>query len=78
MSIEAVVKFRSQVDESESLQESIRDQIAEGNLNLINIGKDHGFEFTEGELKEVTDKGELSDFELELVSGGTEIPCGNT
>ncbi|MDF1662877.1 MAG: Nif11-like leader peptide family RiPP precursor [Planctomycetota bacterium] len=78
MTIEAATKFRAHVDANQDLQDSIRDQMADGNLNLINIGKEHGFEFTDEELKEITDQGELSDFELELVSGGIAVSCEDT
>lgn len=76
MSMDAAKKFRAHVDANEELQDSIRDQMSEGSLNLINIGKEHGFEFSDAELKEITDQGELSDFELELVSGGAHSDSG--
>ncbi|MDF1662876.1 MAG: Nif11-like leader peptide family RiPP precursor [Planctomycetota bacterium] len=72
MSITAAKKIRTHVDENEDLQDSIRNQMSEGSLNLIKIGQEHGFDFSESELKEITDQGELSDFELELVSGGAQ------
>lgn len=70
MSVEAAQKFRSHVDVNEDLQDNIRDQMADGSLNLVKIGKEHGFEFSEDDLKQSADQAELSDFELELVSGG--------
>jgi predicted ribosomally synthesized peptide with nif11-like leader len=69
MSTEAVLGFRQKVNGDASLQEQIR--TAES-LDVIAIAKASGFEFTQQELQSVVAENneELSEFELEMVSGG--------
>lgn len=70
MSREAVSKFRDAINASEDLQDQIR-----SGADLMAMGKENGFEFTAEELgATLNDLGdELSDFELEVVSGGTQF-----
>lgn len=75
MSKEAVLAFRDKMTEDEELQELIQTGLQDGNLNLVLMGKTHGFDFTAAELDDVWNslqggEGELTDFELEVVSGG--------
>ena len=77
-----VSAFRAKVNDSEELQATIRDQARAGTLNLVALGKEHGFDFTQDEVRELVEQlegeGELSEFELELVSGGTSFKVGAT
>jgi len=76
MSIEAVKKFRTTVNENPSLQETmLKLTDGEGNLllpEIIKLGAQHGFEITEADIEALysNDNDELSDFELEMVSAG--------
>ena len=73
MSIEQANAFRKFVTENESVQEQIDKAVADGSLKLTKLAAEHGFEFTAEEAQTVWDAaqgGELSDFELEMVSGG--------
>ena len=65
MSKESLEQFMNQVANSDELQEKIGDEIeAEA---LIALGAEYGCEFTKEELE---DSADLSDEELEGVSGG--------
>lgn len=70
MSAEAVRGFRRLVDSNDGVKEQLREAMSSGKLDLIALGSKHGFQFTEAELEAASADGELSDFELELVSGG--------
>jgi len=74
MSKEAVVQFREAINASEGLQDQIR-----SGADLMAMGKESGFEFSAEELQEVMGEigDELSDFELEVVSGGTQFNAFN-
>ncbi|MBX3466965.1 MAG: Nif11-like leader peptide family RiPP precursor [Planctomycetes bacterium] len=45
---------------------------------LVRLGEAHGLEVTAEELAAVLEEGELSDLELELVSGGGSADCGTS
>lgn len=76
MSKEAVRLFIEKIEEDEELQDLVRNtfETKDSNVNLADVGREHGFEFTEGEGLEVwhelQNEEELSDFALELISGG--------
>lgn len=76
MAKEAVRLFIEKVEQDETLQEIVQDGFDSNhqNFNIVALGKEHGFEFTEEEALEVWDEiqneEELSDFTLELISGG--------
>lgn len=84
MSKEAVHLFLEEIEQDEELQEIVQNwyENPESDINLVHIGQEHGFEFTEEEglevWNEIQDAEELSDFALELISGGTSALCGNT
>ena len=67
---ETLTKFRNAVSESNDLQEKVR-----GGADLVALGKENGYEFSQEELstgwKELQESDEgLTEFELDVVSGG--------
>ena len=67
---ETLTSFRQAVADSTDLQEKVK-----AGADLVELGKENGFEFTQQELetgwKELQESDEgLTDFELEVVSGG--------
>ena len=71
---ETLTNFRKAVADSADLQEKVK-----GGADLVALGKENGYEFTQEELEsgweelQESDEG-LTDFELEVVSGG--VPNG--
>ena len=67
---ETLTKFRNAVADSTDLQEKVK-----AGADLVALGKESGFEFTQEELEtgweelQESDEG-LTDFELDVVSGG--------
>jgi len=67
---ETLTKFRNAVADSADLQEKVK-----AGADLVTLAKDNGFEFTQEELEtgweelQESDEG-LTDFELDVVSGG--------
>ena len=74
---ETLTKFRKVVADSADLQEKVK-----AGADLVELGKENGFEFTQEELEagweelQESDEG-LTDFELDVVSGGREGAHGN-
>ena len=70
---ETLTKFRQAVADSTDLQDKVK-----AGDDLVALGKENGFEFTQEELEggweelQESDEG-LTDFELEVVSGGVGI-----
>ena len=67
---ETLTNFRQAVADNTDLQEKVK-----AGADLVALGKENGFEFTQEELesgwKELQESDEeLTDFELEVVSGG--------
>ena len=67
---ETLTKVRNAVSESTDLQEKVR-----AGADLVALGKDNAYEFTQEELntgwEELQDSDEgLTEFELDVVSGG--------
>ena len=67
---ETLTNFRNAVADSTDLQEKVR-----GGADLVALGKENGYEFTQEELnagwKELQESDEgLTEFELDVVSGG--------
>ena len=67
---ETLTNFRKAVADSADLQEKVK-----AGADLVALGNDNGYEFTQEELetgwKELQESDEgLTDFELEVVSGG--------
>ena len=67
---ETLTNFRQAVSESTDLQEKVK-----AGADLVALGKESGFEFTQEELEtgweelQESDEG-LTEFELDVVSGG--------
>ena len=67
---ETLTNFRQAVADSADLQEKVR-----GGADLVALGKENGYEFTQEELTagweklQESDEG-LTEFELDVVSGG--------
>ena len=67
---ETLTNFRKAVADSTDLQEKVK-----GGADLVALGKENGYEFTQEELNtgwtelQESDEG-LTDFELDVVSGG--------
>ena len=68
---ETLTKFRNAVSDSTDLQEKVK-----AGADLVALGKENGYEFTQEELEaswqemQESDE-ELTDFELDAVAGGT-------
>ena len=73
---ETLTNFRQAVADSTDLQEKIR-----GGADLVALGKENGYEFTREELNtgweklQESDEG-LTEFELDVVSGGLHGKAG--
>ena len=73
---ETLTKFRNAVSDSTDLQEKVK-----AGADLVALGKENGFEFTQEELEtgweelQESDEG-LTDFELDVVSGGSRRDSG--
>lgn len=82
MSKEAVRLFIEKAEQDENLQDIILAafETNDERINLIDLGREHGFEFTAEEGLEVWDElqneEELSELTLELISGGSVVECG--
>ena len=67
---ETLTNFRQAVADSSDLQEKVR-----GGADLVALGKENGYEFTQEELNDgwkqlqESDEG-LTEFEMDVVSGG--------
>ena len=67
---DTLTKFRNAVSESTDLQEKVK-----AGADLVALGKESGYEFTQEELEtgweelQESDEG-LTDFELDVVAGG--------
>jgi predicted ribosomally synthesized peptide with nif11-like leader len=67
---ETLTNFRKAVADSADLQEKVK-----GGADLVALGKENGYEFSQEELesgwKKLQESGEgLTEFELDVVSGG--------
>ena len=79
MSKQGVQAFRDKVSQIPALQQQVRSAIESGEdlSAAVALGQQYGCEFTREEAQEVLQcvRGdELSDFELELVAGGSTKP----
>ena len=71
-----LTNFRQAVSDSTDLQEKIK-----GGADLVALGKENGYDFTQEELntgwKELQESDEgLTEFELDVVSGGQSSQAG--
>ena len=77
MSIEQANAFRTFVNENETVQEKIREGLVKDpSFSLVEVAAEHGYAFTSEEAQTAWDEaqtGELSEFELEIVSGGASV-----
>ena len=75
---EAVMKFRQELSDSVELQEKVK-----GGADLVALGKENGYKFSQEELEsgwkqlQESDEG-LTEFELDVVSGGSCRNCGKS
>ena len=73
---ETLTNFRQAVSDSTDLQEKVK-----AGADLVALGKENGYEFTQEELErgwkelEESDEG-LTEFELDVVSGGSQKQIG--
>ena len=73
---ETLTNFRQAVSESTDLQEKVK-----AGADLVTLGKENGYEFTQEELNtgweelQESDEG-LTEFELDVVSGGQHSRSG--
>ena len=75
---ETLTKFRNAVTRSTDLQEKVK-----AGADLVTLGKENGYEFTQEELntgwKELQESDEgLTEFELDVVSGGQSHGSGGS
>ena len=75
---ETLTNFRKAVSDSSDLQEKVK-----AGADLVALGKENGYEFTLEELeagwKELQESDEgLTEFELDVVSGGQEGSAGGS
>ena len=79
MSKESALKFRDKINASPELQAKVRNAFSQGKdlSEMVALGAQNGFAFTAEEAQEAlagAGEGELSDFELEMVAGGSLKP----
>ena len=73
MSLDQANAFRDYVSQNEDVQREIRSALMTESAKVSEIASKHGFTFTSEEAEQAWDAGqdnELSDFELDMVSGG--------
>ena len=73
MSLDQANAFRDYVSQNEDVQKEIRSALMTESAKVSEIAAKHGFTFTSEEGQEAWDAAqdnELSDFELDMVSGG--------
>ena len=75
---ETLTDFRQAVADSTDLQEKVR-----GGADLVELGKENGYEFTQEELaagwKQLQESDEgLTEFELDVISGGQATTSGDS
>jgi predicted ribosomally synthesized peptide with nif11-like leader len=75
--MESVRNFREAVNASVALQGEVRALNPASPAALVELGSRHGFAFTADEFASAASsaQAELTDFELEMVAGGT-LPVG--
>jgi predicted ribosomally synthesized peptide with nif11-like leader len=79
MSQESALAFRDAVASNSDLQKQVKDVLTEGAPDaLAALGKEHGFDFSAADAEDVLNslgsgERELSDFELDMVAGGSTL-----
>ena len=79
MSLDQANAFRDYVSQNEDVQKEIRSALMTETAKVSEIASKHGFTFTSEEGQEAWDAAqdnELSDFELDMVSGGKHHNSG--
>ena len=74
MSLDQANAFRDYVSQNEDVQREIRSALMTESTKVSEIASKHGFTFTSEEAEQAWDAAqdnELSDFELDMVSGGS-------
>ena len=74
MSLDQAKAFRDYVAQNDEVQREIRSALMKENAKISEIAAKRGFTFTSEEGQQAWDAGqdnELSDFELDMVAGGT-------
>ena len=74
MSLDQANAFRDYVSQNEDVQKEIRSALMTESAKVSEIASKHGFTFSSEEGQEAWDAAqdnELSDFELDMVAGGT-------
>jgi len=78
MSIAAVEEFRKQINTDDGLKQKATVALNSSLADVVALGAEYKHQFTEAEANEflasLMNDGELSDYELELVSAGTGCP----
>ena len=77
MTIESAAAFRAEVNNNDQLQKSVAEVLKTGSIgDLVSLGEKSGHTFSESEAIElingIEEEDELSEFELELISGGIQ------
>lgn len=70
MTTRAIEAFRKLVSENQALHKEFADAYTSGASALAALGQRHGFDFSEADAEAAIKDGELSEAELEKVSGG--------
>ena len=77
MSLDQANAFRDYVSQNEDAQKEIRSALITESAKVSEIAAKHGFSFTSEEGEQAWDaaqENEISDFELDMVSGGGRHP----
>ncbi len=80
MSLDQANAFRDYVSQNEDVQKEIRSALMTESARVSEIAAKHGFTFTSEEGQQAWDAAqdnELSDFELDMVSGGNARTGGS-
>ena len=80
MSLDQANAFRDYVSENEDVQKKIRSALMTESAKVSEIAAKHGFTFTSEEGQqawETAQENELSDFELDMVAGGSNNRGGS-
>ena len=75
MSLDQANAFRDYVAQNDEVQREIRSALMTESAKVSEIAAKHGFSFTSEEAEqawETAQENELSDFELDMVSGGSD------
>ena len=79
MSLDQASAFRDFVSQNEDVQREIRSALMTESAKVSEIASKHGFTFTSEEGQqawETAQDNELSDFELDMVAGGSDYRNG--